>query len=263
MRQNSTGTVVTIAIAALVAVLCVGSKTVSVEAAYPVERMKQSFARKVMTRVKGFFNAAEAKAENVRLKREIASLALMAGDVERLEMENARLRRALEYTSKAPEKWLAAGVLSENGGAAGAKKTIRVDKGSIAGVKESAVVVVPEGLVGLVTQVTPHTAEVTLITDPSVKVACEVENQGDLRSRGIIAGGSDDAIVLKHLSNGGEALPRSRVLTSGLGGIFPRGIEVGTLLDVRRDAKGLASEGEVLPNVEYSNLEDVFIRREK
>jgi rod shape-determining protein MreC len=52
-------------------------------------------------------------------------------------------------------------------------------------------------------------------------------------------------------------------VTSGLGGVFPKGLEIGTLLDVRRDEKGLAREGEVLPSVDFSMLEDVFIRREK
>ena len=70
-------------------------------------------------------------------------------------------------------------------------------------------------------------------------------------------------LVLGHLRNAGDIPTRSRVLTSGLGGVFPKGIVVGTLLDVRKDGKGLASEGEVLPAVEFSMLEDVFIRRGK
>ncbi|MBQ6914456.1 MAG: rod shape-determining protein MreC, partial [Kiritimatiellae bacterium] len=49
-------------------------------------------------------------------------------------------------------------------------------------------------------------------------------------------------------------------LTSGRGGVFPRGIEVGTLLGVRRGEAGLALECEILPSVDYSTLEDVFIR---
>jgi rod shape-determining protein MreC len=52
-------------------------------------------------------------------------------------------------------------------------------------------------------------------------------------------------------------------LTSGLGGVFPKGLVVGTLLDVRKDDNGLACEGEVQPAVDFSTLEDVFIRRGK
>ena len=218
--------------------------------------------RRVCTRVVGLFRGAEAMAENARLRRDVASLALLRGDMERLEAENARLRGALDYVARDPGRWLAAGVLSSGGGAAGVGDRIRVDKGSLAGVADGAVVVVPEGLVGRVTAVTPHTAEVTLATDASVKVACEVEGAaGGLR--GVLCGGGEDLLVLKHVFGDAEPQPRSRVLTSGRGGVFPRGIVVGTILGVRRTEDGLSREGDVLPSVDYSALEDVFIRCEK
>ena len=68
---------------------------------------------------------------------------------------------------------------------------------------------------------------------------------------------------LKYLTNVEKAVPRARVVTSGLGGVFPKGLEIGTLLDVRTDERGLVREGEVLPSVDYLSLEDVFIRREE
>lgn len=207
----------------------------------------------------GLFRGSSAMAENVRLRREVASLAILRGEVERLEDENARLRDALGYATRAPGRWLAAGVLSSGGGAAGIGNRIRVDKGSMAGVVKGAVVVSPDGLVGRVSDVTPHTAEIALVTEGTVKAACEIETEsGGLR--GILSGGDDDVLVLKHLMGDADVPPRSRVLTSGRGGVFPRGIEVGTLIRVRCDSDGLALEGEVLPSVDYSTLEDVFIR---
>jgi len=83
-----------------------------------------------------------------------------------------------------------------------------------------------------------------------------------VRAFGILSGGGD-ALVIRHLKNAESVSPPSRVLTSGRGGIFPHGLEVGTLLDVRKDARGLAREGEVLPPVVFSTLEDVFIRCER
>ena len=65
---------------------------------------------------------------------------------------------------------------------------------------------------------------------------------------------------LRYLTGDAELPPRARVLTSGRGGVFPRGIEIGTLLGIRTDSAGLSREGEVLPSVDYSTLEDVFIR---
>ena len=259
MKTRQGGSYIAIVLAAAVAAVLVCWRSAAVEAVYPVERAKRSFTQRVWSRVTGFFRGAEARAENVRLRREVAALALLRSDVERLEAENARLRSALGYVSKDPGRWLAAGVLSVGGGAAGCGDRIRVDKGSIAGVADGAVVVVPEGLVGRVTSVTPHTSEVTLVTDGSVKVACEVET-GSGELRGVLSGGGEDMLVLRYLSGAVDAPPRARVLTSGRGGVFPRGIEVGTLLGVRRDGAGLAFEGEVLPSVYYSTLEDVFIR---
>ena len=259
MKAASSGSYTAIALAAAVTAVLVCWRPAAVEAVYPVERAKRAFSQRVWSRVVGMFSGASAKAENVRLRREVASLALVRVDMERLEAENARLRKALGYVTKEPARWMAAGVLSVGGGAAGAGDVIRVDKGSLAGVVDGAVVVVPEGLVGRVTAVTPHTSAVTLVTDASVKAACEVES-GSGELRGILSGGSEDVLVLRHLSGAADVPPRARVLTSGRGGVFPRGIEVGTLLSVRDGADGLSREGEVLPSVDSSTLEDVFIR---
>ena len=262
MKTGHRGSYIAIALAAVFAAVLVCWRSAAVEAVYPLERAKRSFADRVCTRIAGLFRGAEARAENVRLRREVASLALLRGDVERLEAENARLRGALGYIAKEHGRWLAAGVLSVRGGSAGVGDRIRVDKGSLAGVAEGAVVVVPEGLGGRVTSVTPHTAEVTLVTDGSVKVACEVESGGE-SLRGILYGGGEDLLLLRHLSGNDKVPPRARVLTSGRGGVFPCGIEVGTLLGVRRGEDGLSMEADVLPSVDYSALEDVFIRYEK
>ena len=258
MKAKPSGSYVAIGIAAAIAAVLVCWRSASVEAVYPVERAKRAFSQRVWTRVTGLFRGSAAKAENVRLRREVASLALLRGDIERLEAENVRLRNALGYVKREPGRWLAAGVLSAGGGAAGAGDRIRVDKGSLAGVADGAAVVVPEGLVGRVTAVTPHTSEISLVTDASVKVACEVEADAD-GMRGILSGGSEDLLVLRYVS-GSAAPSRARVLTSGRGGVFPRGIEVGKLLQTRLDPDGLSRECDVLPSVDYSSLEDVFIR---
>ena len=263
MKGRTTGTISLIALAAVGTVVLAVSRAACAEAVYPVERAKRTFMTRVGSRIAGLFQGAAAKAENVRLKREIAALAMLRGDIERLEEENDRLRKVLGYAERRPGEWLAAGVLSTGGAAAGAPGVIRVDKGSLAGVCAGAVVAAPEGLVGRVTAVTPHTSEVTLVTDRSVKVSCIVETGTSEGLVGILSGGSDDLLILRHLLGAAEVPPRARVLTSGRGGVFPKGIEVGTLLDVHADAEGLAREGEVLPHVDFSTLEDVFIRRDK
>ena len=215
------------------------------EVVYPVERLVRLVRHPVRDEAR-----AEARA-----------LALMRGDLERLRVENARLRRALEYKARQPQIWLSAGVLSSGGGASATHCSIRVDKGSLDGVKEGAVVVVPEGLVGRVAEVSPHTAVVALISDPSVKVSCAVQEGASDRAYGILSGGGPDGLQLRHLDPAGRLRPPAKVVTSGLGGVFPRGLAVGTLGMVTNDVRGVV--GEVRPCVEFSTLEDVFIRRDQ
>ena len=263
MKAKTTGTYLLLAFAAVGTVVLFASRGICAEAVYPVENASHSFRTRVWSRIVGLFRGSAAQAENVRLRREVESLALVRGDVERLEAENARLRRALGYVERGRGEWVAAAVLSSGGAAAGSPNVVRVGKGSLAGVREGAVAAVAEGLVGRVTAVTPHTSEVTLITDSRVKVSCDVEAGPGRRISGILSGGGEELLVIRHLTDAGEVPPRARVLTSGRGGVFPKGLEVGTLLDVHTDAEGLAREGEVQPHVDFSALEDVFIRRGK
>ena len=262
MKKETIGTLGIAALAAVVLSVCL-FRTLAVEAVYPVEKAKNALRRHLWTRFTGLFDGASAKAENVRLKREVATLAMAERDVTRLSEENARLREALGYRARLTGRWLAAEVLSR-GGAAAVSDVIRVGLGSLSGVKVGAVVCVPEGVVGRVIAVTPHTSEVALVTDRSVEVACEIRVSADGGgARGLLSGGTSDMLVIRNLKGAAEVPPRSKVVTSGLGGVFPRGIEVGTYIGASgEDAGTSASEGEVLPSVDFSTLEDVFIRHE-
>ena len=261
MKAKTTGALTIAALAAIAALVFVFWRAAAVETVYPVEKARQTFVRKVAARVAGMWSGGAAAAENVRLRRERDELAMRCGDLVELEEENARLRRALEFKARQKGRWVVAGVLSAGGGAAGARKTIRVDKGSFSGVGEGMVVRVPEGLVGRVASVTAHTADVLLVTDPALKVACTLEHHP--KSFGILWGGTENGLLLRHLKVTGQVAPQTRVLTSGLGGVFPAGIPVGTLLVDDKAAENPAGEGEVQPTVDFATLEDVFIRCEK
>ncbi len=270
MKTKTSGTLAAIAIAAAGILVLVFWRAAAVEAVYPVERAAGLFARKAGSRVAGLWRAAEANAENVRLRRELAALAMDRGEYERVLAENARLRAALDFAATKPGRWIVAEVLSSGGGAAASRDTLRVGRGSLAGVAPGAVVEAPGGLVGRVVSVTPHTSEVLLVTDPSLRVSCAVYASPDTKPVfGILSGGSDDTLVLSHLRAEAEVPPHAKVYTSGLGGVFPAGIPVGTFCigdeaggDVKSSPPGaLEREGKVQPAVDFSTLEDVFIRR--
>lgn len=264
MRSNFSGTIASVVIAVLGVTMLAFFKGASVELSYPVERVCKIFSRRVVPYFTGFFTGAKAKAENLRLKREVASLAMVNIENDRLTIENQRLRSLLDYAEKEPGNWVAATVLSTGGGAAGVRNILRVDKGSIAGIREGMIVAVPDGLVGIVESVTLHTATVLSIVDSSLKVSCVIE--GERRAHGILSGGTDERLTIEHLSADGEIAPQSRVFTSGIGGIFPVNIPIGRYIGSDRDISERIAEsrrGYIEPAVDFGTLEDVFIRREK
>lgn len=244
MKFRSLGTWILLAVAALATAALLCFRQLAQELVYPVERLHMLVARK-------WFRNPEVET----LKRENAAMAVAMGEISDLLAENARLRAALGYAGRAGRDYVPAEVLSSGGAAAGARHTVRTGKGSLDGVAEGAVAVTPSGLAGLVTSTSPHTSEITLITDPALKVSVYVELPGGERANAILAGGSGGNLHLKYLKENGDRLaPHSRVFTSGLGGVFPGGLEIGSLI---------SRDGDVLPAVDFSSLEDVFIRREK
>ena len=265
MKAKITGTLAIIAVAVVGVLVFVFCRSAAVEAVYPFQRAKVSWTRKVVARLSGMWNGAAAKAENVRLKSSLAALAVEGSEYSRVTAENERLRAALEYERRSPGRWVVAEVLSFGGGAADMSRTIRAGKGSFHGIREGAIVEAPEGLVGKVVSVSPNTCEILLITDPSLKVSCFI--QGEKRIAGVLSGGSGDFLSMRFVRPGAVIPPRAKVFTSGLGGVFPAGIEVGTFCTdgggpESDSGKGNATGGAVvLPAVDFTALEDVFIRK--
>jgi rod shape-determining protein MreC len=142
-------------------------------------------------------------------------------------------------------------------------KTITIDRGARDGVVTNAPVVTAEGLVGRVSTVTFAQSQVVLVGDPDCRVSVLV---GDDKSReqGVIAPASstplDHALVdLSYLSRNSKLAPGQYVVTSGMGGIFPKGIVVGQIADFRNIGYGLYKEAQVRLAVNMNRLEEVFI----
>lgn len=245
------------------------------EAVYPYANACLWFERNVGVRVQALFSRTRHAARNAMLERDVARLRIEAAEAEALDAEVARLRSLLDFAPQAPGRWVAAPVLSR-GGTADVWQSVRLGKGSLQGVSKGAPVMVPEGVVGRVTDVSPHTCEVMLITDPNSRVACELDVSGENVGvvRGILYGGGSrsaadpkltllyvvDPLRLRYLAREFEPAPRTRVVTSGLGQIFPKGLTVGYLLDSKPEPNGLSREASVLSAVDMASLDTVFIQ---
>ena len=167
-----------------------GVGVLSREALYPFENAKVWFDRIVRVRLQAVMTRARTAARASMLERDVARLRMTAAEIEALETEVARLRALLDFSPPVACRWQAAPVLSR-GGTAAVWQSVRLAKGSRHGVRKGDPVVVPDGVVGRVTEVSPHTCEVMLITDPNSRVACELETPGEGVGvvRGILYGG--------------------------------------------------------------------------
>ena len=258
------------------------------EAVYPVENGANWFSRHVARRFKALFASGSALLENDRLREEVDSLRMACAEGDRLAAENARLRGLLGLDAlDAPDvsarfgtnAWICAPIISR-GAASGNPCVLRLGRGLRAGVRPGAVVAVPEGLVGRIGNVTPNTSELLLLTDPSMRIACDVELDDDdaespavhgiLSGRGLSPVAATEASILyivpplriQNVARQPTLPPRARIITSGLGGVFPRGLLVGFLIDgAHGDETNLEQEGDVEPAVDFLSLENVFIRR--
>ena len=259
---------------------------VAAEAVYPAENGANWFSRHVVRRFKALFASGSAIIENERLRGEVASLKMACADADRIAAENARLRGMLGLDgAESPggamhfgtNAWICAPIISR-GAASGNPCLLRLGRGLRSGVKPGSVVAVPEGLVGRVWNVTPNTCELRLITDPSTRVSCDIEMgvpdagfaHGILSGRGINPVAATETSLLyivpplriQNVAQQPTPPPRARIITSGLGGVFPRGLLVGFLLDrTHGDETNLEQEGDVEPAVDFLSLENVFIRR--
>lgn len=256
-KKTSFSIVTALAAVAAIAIL-VFSRSVAVEAAYPFERASRFVRHRIVRPLCAMFDAAAATAENSRLKREIELLVAFRDENENLHAEIDRLRKVLGYAEKSKRKVIAAEVLSRGGGAAGGSGTLRIGKGSGAGVRKGAIVLSSGALAGRVVSVTAHTAEVELVSGDSSRVACEVEGGGMC---GILCGGGD-RLLLKYISGGRIPPPRARVYSSGRGGVFPARRFVGWLVDVVDAPDGTSRIGRVEPAADLDGMEDVAVEYE-
>ncbi|MDD4102238.1 MAG: rod shape-determining protein MreC [Kiritimatiellae bacterium] len=244
------------------------------EAVYPYENAKVWLDRTLGVRVKAVFSRVNHASRNAMLERDVARLRVLAAETEALEAEVARLRSVLDFTPAVECRWVAAPVLSR-GGTVAVWQSLRVAKGSLHGVRKGDPVVVPDGVVGRISDVSPHTSEVMLITDPNSRISCELEMPGAEAGvvRGILYGGGTrpaaepqlkllyviEPLRLRYLERDFEPPPRTRIVTSGLGQIFPNGLAVGYLLESRIEPNGLSREAEVMPAADIAAVEEVFI----
>jgi len=206
------------------------------------------------------FAGSDLESENQELEARVAELEAQLQDYEELKQENERLRELTNFVSEnedltyvgakvigsAPGHWFHILIIN-----AGLKDGIAVDMPVVTG----------DGLAGRVVDCGPNFSRVMAIIDSSSGVSAIVERTRDhgIVKGSVSSGDEDKLLTLANLPLDADLVPGDTVITSGLSGVFPKGIPIGEVTEVSPSSDGMSNEAVVTPWVDFKHIEDVLI----
>ena len=201
-----------------------------------------------------YFHLISAAEENVRLKRELGHARARNNRQQELEYANIRLRKLLKFRQPLEHQFLSAEVIARDPSAW--YKTVTIDKGWADGVHKGLPVVISEGIAGQVIEATARYAKVMLLIDRNSAVDALVQRT---RARGIIKGAGNEHYQFVYVLRKDETQIGDRVITSGLDGVFPKGLVLGQVATVEKQKPGIFQSVTVQPAVDFDKLEEVLV----
>jgi rod shape-determining protein MreC len=199
-------------------------------------------------------NFIASRSEIATLRQQNATLRARVAELEEARIENARLRGLIAMTQRGKIKALGAGVIGRPTGTW--EGFITIDKGKADGVESGMAVTGVSGLLGRTTEVTARTSRVQLITDQGSGVAAMIQAT---RAGGILKGSIEGDLSLDYVSRETTVRPGDVVVTSGIGGVYPKGLLIGDVTKVQKDPSDLYLRIAVRPTAQISGIEEVLV----
>ncbi len=187
------------------------------------------------------------KAQNLDFKQRLAAL-------EEAKLENERIRALVAFASTQDLKTVGARVIGRPTDTR--QRSILIDRGTGSGVEQGDAVIAAGGLVGQVVEVTPWSARVLLITDADSGVAVLVQRT---RVNGIVRGSIQGPLQLEFVGKSAAPVIGDVLLTSGLGGVYPKDIVVGEVTEVSAQQTDLFTSITVASRVDIERIEEVLV----
>ncbi len=249
--------------AAVLALLSLGPQaTRTIQASFfqaisPFLKTGSGLERQITSVRTGLKSLEELERDNSALRVENRSLKATNEALRDVEHEVNRLRHALAYRERSLFRLVPAEIVSRDSSTWW--RTVTINRGQEDGLAPEMPVLTDEGLVGRTTTVSANISVVLLISDENCRVAASVEGT---REQGIVtgervAGSLAPLLDLDYLSKQAELKPGQKVYTSGVGGVFPSGLFVGTVKNFQ--VRALDSQAKLAPAVDLARLEDVFV----
>lgn len=201
-----------------------------------------------------YFQLINVRQENKKLKIAVDNLMMENSRFRELLSAHERLQDLLQFKQTMNRPVLAAQVIGLD--PTGWFKSVIIDKGKEAGLELDMPVVNASGVVGRIVSLSPNYAKVLLIIDQNSAVDCLIQRS---RDRGIVKGLSTELCKLNYVVKSSDVAVGDTIITSGLGGVFPKGLPVGQVLSAKEISGELFKDIEIRPAVDFSKLEEVLV----
>jgi len=192
--------------------------------------------------------------KNERLHQKVAELSLENSQLKEAELENVRLKELLVFAEGSRFSLRAAEVIGWEPDRT--VNSILIDVGATDGIERNMPVISPDGLVGKVYRVMDRVSVVQLLQDPNCRVSAIAQRS---RILGIVEWDRGVQCLLRHIPVKSDIKVGDEVVTSGMGGIFPEGLLIGSIVEVRGESWELFKKAIIRPGVNVSHLEEVFV----
>jgi rod shape-determining protein MreC len=192
--------------------------------------------------------------ENRKLKKKINELKAVLVSYQEGYQESQRLRKLLAISDNYNYQFIFARVVGRE--QAALSRTVLINKGSSHGLKNGMPVIAPPGLIGRLVDVSWNVSRVLLFIDENSNIDAIVQRN---RTQGIISGAGSGGMILKYISKTQDVQKGDVIVSSGMGGIFPKGWLIGQVINVDRQEASLFLKIKVAPFVDFSKLEEVLI----
>lgn len=209
--------------------------------------------------IDGILNSHE---ENKKLKERLNEYASVQAELIEVTVENDRLREIIDKKDSLSDfESIQATVIARNPDQW--EEKIIIDKGEIHGIAKNMPVVTARGLIGKVILTTPLSSTVELLSTENRNFRVSAVIPGDKPAFGLIEGFDRERgeLVMKRIDSSFEAEPGQLVISSGLGGIFPKGLPIGEITEVSTDDYGLTKLVYIRPAAQFSMLDHVIVAK--
>lgn len=227
---------------------------IAVEMTAPVQSILVKSIRYVEGLWLHYFHLVGVEEENIRFRREIDSLRLENHQYREMMATQQRLKELLQFKDTMEWPVVAAQVIGRD--PTGRFESVIIDKGKNSGLKNNMPVVNAAGVVGQIVSISPNYSKVLLVTDQNSAVDCLIQRS---REKGIVKGLSPDVCKLDYVVKTGDVAVGDLAVTSGIGGVYPKGLPVGEVLEVKDLPWELFKTIKVKSAVDFSKIEEVLV----